>query len=96
MADQSSAHLTLIHWIFLGKVGPTHHGCVNFPEYTPFSKLLPLTRNDLPENLQWIWQEPYQAYFYIHEQGGHFVFHNGRLLFRLSLSTEFLAGLYVG
>jgi hypothetical protein len=28
----------------------------NFPEYTPFSKLLPFTWNDLPENLQWIWQ----------------------------------------
>jgi hypothetical protein len=56
MADQSSAHLTLTHWIFLGKVRPTHPGCVDFPEYTPFSKLLPLTRNDLPDNLQWIWQ----------------------------------------
>ncbi len=35
MADQSSAHLTLTHWIFLGKVRPTHHGRVDFPNTHP-------------------------------------------------------------
>ncbi len=31
--------------------------------------------------------------FFIQKQRGHFVFHNGPLLFRLGFSTEFLAGL---
>jgi hypothetical protein len=52
-------------------------------------------RNDLPEIVQCIWWSPYKAYFDIGEQGGHFVFHNAPLLFRLSLSPGSLAGQYV-